>query len=72
MNSKITYWEEDGGWIGYLDQYPNYWTQGDTLDDLLAHLQDLHADLSNGSDFGLMLGKELRRSFIAVSGATRD
>jgi predicted RNase H-like HicB family nuclease len=49
MDRKITCWEEDGGWIGYLDGHPDYWTQGDTLEDLLAHLQDLHKDLSAGS-----------------------
>jgi hypothetical protein len=45
---RIIYWEEDGAWIGYLDEYPDYWTQGDTLDDLRTHLQDLYRDLSDG------------------------
>jgi predicted RNase H-like HicB family nuclease len=45
---KIIYWEEDGGWIGYLDEYPDYWTQGGTLDDLRDHLKDLHQDLTGG------------------------
>ena len=45
---KYVYWEEDGGWLGYLAEYPDYWTQGDTFDDLLDHLRDLHADLSGG------------------------
>ena len=31
---KFVYWEEDGAWIGYLQDYPDYWTQGETLDDL--------------------------------------
>ena len=31
---KFICWEEDGGWLGYLQDYPDYWTQGDTLDDL--------------------------------------
>jgi predicted RNase H-like HicB family nuclease len=42
---KITCWETDGGWVGYLDAYPDYWTQGNTLDDLRAHLIDLWKDL---------------------------
>ena len=45
---KIIYWEEDGGWIGYLEEYPDCWTQGTTLDDLRAHLTDLYRDLSGG------------------------
>ncbi|MFN8499948.1 MAG: type II toxin-antitoxin system HicB family antitoxin [Anaerolineae bacterium] len=38
---KIVYWEEDGVWLGYLQEYPDYWTQGGTLDDLKEHLRDL-------------------------------
>lgn len=34
---KFVYWEEDGAWIGYLQDYPDYWTQGETLDDLKEH-----------------------------------
>jgi predicted RNase H-like HicB family nuclease len=45
---KYVYWEESGGWLGYLAEYPDYWTQGESLDDLLDHLRDLFADLSGG------------------------
>lgn len=45
---KYVFWQEDGGWLGYLEEYPDYWTQGDSLDDLLKHLKDLYADLSGG------------------------
>ena len=45
---SIVYWEEEGGWIGYLQDYPDYWTQGETLADLQEHLQDLYRDLSGG------------------------
>jgi predicted RNase H-like HicB family nuclease len=49
MNTvKIMYWEEDGSWIGYLQDYPDYWTQGDTLDDLRDHLKDLYHDIAGG------------------------
>jgi hypothetical protein len=44
---NIVYWEEDGGWIGYLQEYPDYWTQGDSLDDLKEHLRDLYEDISS-------------------------
>jgi len=36
------------GWIGYLEEYPDYWTQGDSLDDLKEHLSDLYKDLTSG------------------------
>jgi predicted RNase H-like HicB family nuclease len=43
MNIKFTYWKEaDQRHLGYLNQYPDHWTQGETLDDLKAHLRDLH------------------------------
>ena len=41
-------WEVAGGWLGYLTEYPAFWTQGDTLDDLRDHLADLYYDLSDG------------------------
>jgi predicted RNase H-like HicB family nuclease len=45
---KYVHWQEDGAWLGYLEEYPDYWTQGDTLADLVEHLKDLHLDLSGG------------------------
>jgi predicted RNase H-like HicB family nuclease len=45
---KYVYWQEDDAWLGYLQDYPDYWTQGETLDDLLEHLADLYRDLSGG------------------------
>jgi len=44
----FVYWEDEGAWIGYLRDYPDYWTQGKTLEDLKGHLRDLHRDLSGG------------------------
>ena len=43
---KFVYWHADGTWIGYLQAYPDYWTQGETLADLKDHLRDLYRDLS--------------------------
>ena len=40
--------EEGGAWLGYLQEFPDYWTQGETLDDLKEHLRDLYADLTGG------------------------
>jgi predicted RNase H-like HicB family nuclease len=43
MTTRFTYWKEDDGkYLGYLNQYPDHWTQGDTLEDLKEHLRDLH------------------------------
>lgn len=45
---KIIIWQDDDAWIGYLQDYPDYWTQGADEDELRSHLQDLYADLSSG------------------------
>ncbi len=45
---KYVHWQEDDSWLGYLEEYPDYWTQGDTLSDLVEHLKDLYLDLSGG------------------------
>ena len=35
-------------WLGYLEEYPDYMTQGETLDELKENLLDLHRDLAGG------------------------
>ncbi len=46
---KIVVWEEEGAWLGYLQEYPDYWTQGNTLEELKDHLRDLCVDLTSGA-----------------------
>jgi hypothetical protein len=45
---KIVCWQDEGAWLGYLQDFPDYWTQGETLDDLKSHLHDLYVDLTSG------------------------
>lgn len=45
---KIVYWKGDQFWLGYLQDYPDYWTQGETLDDLKEHLKDLYLEFTSG------------------------
>ena len=42
---KYVHWQEGHWWLGYLEDYPDYWTQGETLQDLVEHLKDLYLDL---------------------------
>ena len=56
---KFVYWQADGIWIGYLQVYPDYWTQGETLADLKDHLRDLYRDLSAGVVTGVRKVEEL-------------
>ena len=39
-SAKYVYWQEDDSWIGYLEEYPGYWTQGRTLNKLEENLKD--------------------------------
>jgi predicted RNase H-like HicB family nuclease len=60
MNTiKIVYWEDDGAWLGYLQDYPDYWTQGETLDELKEHLKDLFLDMTSGQLPGIRKVEEL-------------
>lgn len=45
----FTFWQDGEMWLGYLDEYPDYTTQGISLEDLREHLLDLYRDLSSGS-----------------------
>jgi predicted RNase H-like HicB family nuclease len=56
---KYVVWQEDEAWLGYLQDYPDYWTQGETLDDLKEHLKDLYLDLSGGHIPGARRVEEL-------------
>jgi hypothetical protein len=39
---------EEESWLGYLQDYPEYWTKGATLDEMYEHLENLHQDLASG------------------------
>ena len=56
---KFVHWQEERGWVGYLQEYPDYWTQGETLDDLKEHLIDLYRDLTSGQLPGIRKVDEL-------------
>ena len=47
MNSLgYVYWEDGQSWLGFLEDFPDYVTQGESLEDLQQHLGDLYADLA--------------------------
>jgi hypothetical protein len=47
-NIRYVYWQDGDMWLGYLEEYPDYMTQGESLGDLEEHLRDLHKDLTRG------------------------
>jgi hypothetical protein len=59
---KYIYWQEDGAWLGYLAEYPDYMTQGESLTDLQENLKDIHSDITQGHVPGVRKLAELRVS----------
>lgn len=49
--SKATYkyWQEGEFWLGYLESFPDYMTQGVSLEELKENLSDLYKDLTSGN-----------------------
>jgi hypothetical protein len=47
-SARYVYWQQGDDWLGYFEEYPDYMTQGKTLDDLQQHLTDLYHDLTSG------------------------
>ena len=57
--ARYVYWEEDGAWLGYLEEFPDYLTQGETLPELEENLRDLYRDLTSGEIPGVRRVAEL-------------
>ncbi len=45
---KFVYWQDGEMWLGYLEEFPDYMTQGGTLGELKENLKDLYKDLNSG------------------------
>jgi predicted RNase H-like HicB family nuclease len=45
---RYTYWQDEEMWIGYLEEFPDYWTQGESEAELKENLADLFQDLTSG------------------------
>ncbi len=39
---KIIYWQDGDHWLGYVEEYPDYMTQGLSLPELKENLKDLY------------------------------
>jgi predicted RNase H-like HicB family nuclease len=45
---RFIYWQDGPHWLGHLEEYPDYLTQGESLDELKENLKDLLLDLTSG------------------------
>jgi predicted RNase H-like HicB family nuclease len=46
--TKFTYWQDGDYFLGFLNDYPDYQTQGMSKQELVSNLTDLLADLESG------------------------
>jgi len=42
-----TYWKDDNYYIGYLNDYPDYQTQGYSKDELIENIKELLKDIES-------------------------
>jgi predicted RNase H-like HicB family nuclease len=46
--ARYVYWQDGEMWLGYLEEFPDYMTQGESLDELRENLKDIYGDLTSG------------------------
>jgi predicted RNase H-like HicB family nuclease len=49
MTTGFIYWKDEDYWIGYLEEYPEYHTQGISFDELRLNLKDIYLELTSGA-----------------------
>jgi predicted RNase H-like HicB family nuclease len=52
-------WQDGEMWLGYFERYPDYLTQGESLNDLEENLRDLYSGLTSGQIPGIRSVAEL-------------
>ena len=51
--ARFVHWQDHGMWLGYFEEFPDYLTQGESLEELKENLRDLYADLTGGEIPGI-------------------
>ena len=46
-------------WLGYFEDFPDYWTQGESLVELEENLRDIYVDVTSGEIPGIRRVAEL-------------
>ncbi len=49
VTAKYIYWRDGAMWLGYFEEFPDYMTQGESLDDLQGHLREIYQALNSDS-----------------------
>jgi len=45
LKQKFVYYQEDDMYVGYLEEFPDYMTQGETLEELKLNLVDIYKEI---------------------------
>lgn len=45
---KFTYWKDGDYYLGFLNDYPDYETQGESKEELVSNLKELLVDIESG------------------------
>jgi predicted RNase H-like HicB family nuclease len=45
---RYVYWRDGKFWLGYLEEFPDYMTQGESHTELQEHLRDIYRELTSG------------------------
>jgi hypothetical protein len=56
---RYVYWQDEDMWLGYVEEFPDYMTQGATLEELQENLRDIYHDLTTGQIPGVRRVAEL-------------
>jgi predicted RNase H-like HicB family nuclease len=51
--ARYVHWQDGDMWLGYFEEFPDYMTQGESLDELADNLRDLYKDLTGGQIPGI-------------------
>jgi len=57
--ARYVHWQDHGMWLGYFEEFPDYLTEGESLEDLQDSLRDLHKDLIGGELAGILPGRRV-------------
>jgi len=67
MNLSYTFWEaKEGGYIGFSNQFPDYWTQGDSVEELESMLASLYEDIMQFDDIQSAVPEHTGKLAVAV------
>ena len=56
---RYVHWQDGEMFLGYLEEYPDYWTQGESIEELKENLGELFRDVTGGELQGIRKVDEL-------------